>query len=160
MVSQRLGGKENDMPMPRPLAGLPRYLNPVLTPLAGRLPPLAILHHRGRRSGRAYKTPVQAYRTPQGFVVALACNRNAAWALNLQAADGGEMTRGGRRYQLTRPRRSGPDAQKLLAAWASAMMRALDIEDYLEFDATQKSSSTEASAHGSGAEEHAPPPGS
>jgi deazaflavin-dependent oxidoreductase (nitroreductase family) len=107
------------MPMPRRLAGLPRYLNPVLKPLAGRLPPLAILHHRGRRSGRVYDTPVQAFRTPEGFVVALAYDRNAAWALNLLAASGGEMTRAGRRYELTRPRRSGPDARKLLPAWAS-----------------------------------------
>lgn len=124
------------MPMPGPLTGLPRYLNPVLRPLARRLPPLAVLHHRGRRSGRSYETPVQAYRTPQGFVVGLAYDKDAAWALNLLAAHGGEMTRAGRHYRLTNPRRSGPEARELLPGWAALMMRSIDVEDFLEFDAT------------------------
>ena len=129
------------MPMPRPLAGLPRYLNPVLRPLARWLPPLAVLHHRGRRSGTAYDTPVQAFRTPQGFVVALAYDKNAAWALNLLAAGGGEMTRAGRRYRLTNPRRSGPEAQHLLPRWAALELRSIDVEDFLEFDATPEPTS-------------------
>ena len=65
------------MPMPRPLAGLPRYLNPVLKPVARRLRPLAVLHHRGVRSRRIYDTPMQACRTPEGYIVGLAYNRNA-----------------------------------------------------------------------------------
>jgi deazaflavin-dependent oxidoreductase (nitroreductase family) len=65
-----------------------------------RAPTGAVLHHRGRRTGRSYKTPVLAFRTPDGYVVPLAYSRDAAWALNLLAAGGGEMTRFGRRYQL------------------------------------------------------------
>jgi deazaflavin-dependent oxidoreductase (nitroreductase family) len=125
------------MPMTGPFAVLPKYLNPVLTPLSGRLPPLALLHHRGRRSGKAYSTPVQAYRAGDGFIVGLAYDRDAAWALNLLTAGGGQMTRAGKRYRLSNPRRtSGPDALGRLPGWASWMMRALDIEDFIEFDAT------------------------
>ena len=50
------------MPLPGPFHVLPRYLNPALRSVAGYLPPVALLHLRGR-SGRAYATPVQAYRT-------------------------------------------------------------------------------------------------
>lgn len=124
------------MPMTGPLASLPRYLNPILTPLSGSLVPLAQLHHRGRRSGKSHTTPVQAYRTDGGFIVGLAYNRNAAWALNMLAAGGGEMTRARKRYTLSNPRRSGAEALGLLPWWASRMMRALDILDFIEFDAT------------------------
>jgi deazaflavin-dependent oxidoreductase (nitroreductase family) len=129
------------MPMPRALAGLPRYVNPVIRPLAGYVPPLAVLHHRGRRSGRSFDTPVQAHRTPAGYAVALAYDSNANWARNILAAGGGEMTRGGRRYVITRPRRSGPEARERLPTWAAATMRALQIDDYLEFDAQPASTS-------------------
>jgi hypothetical protein len=46
------------------------------------------------------------------------------------------MTRFGRRYQLTQVRRAGPEARELLPAWVSLMMRALRIDDFLQFEAT------------------------
>ena len=45
--------KDKTMPLPPPFHVLPRYLNPALRSVAGYLPPLALLHHRGRRSRRA-----------------------------------------------------------------------------------------------------------
>jgi deazaflavin-dependent oxidoreductase (nitroreductase family) len=124
------------MTFPRRMAALPRLLNPLVLPLTRRLPPLAVLHHRGRRSGRYYDTPVQAYHTPDGWVVGLAYDRNAPFALNLLAAGGGEMTRAGHRYRITQPRRVGREARERLPAWASLQMRAVGIDEYLQFDAT------------------------
>jgi len=124
------------MTFPRGMAALPHLLNPLGMPLARRLPPLAVLHHRGRRTGRSYDTPVQAYHAPDGWVVALAYDQNSAWVLNLLAAGGGEMTRAGRRYRIARPRRVGPETRKRLPALASLQMRAVGIEEYLQFDAT------------------------
>jgi deazaflavin-dependent oxidoreductase (nitroreductase family) len=124
------------MTFPRRMAALPRRLNALVMPLTRRVPPLAVLHHRGRRSGRAYDTPVQAYPTPDGWLVGLAYDHNAPFALNLLAAGSGEMTRAGRRYRITQPRRVGGEARHLLPAWASLMMRAVGIEEYLRFDAT------------------------
>jgi deazaflavin-dependent oxidoreductase (nitroreductase family) len=124
------------MTFPRPMAALSRLLNPLAMPLTRRLPPLAVLHHRGRRTGRSYDTPVQAYPTPDGWVVGLAFDRNAPFALNLVAAGGGEMTRAGRRYRITQPRRVGREARELLPAFTSLQMRMVGIEDFLQFDAT------------------------
>ena len=44
------------------------------SPLAGRRwnPIFALVLHRGRRSGRAYQTPVAARRVADGFLIALA----------------------------------------------------------------------------------------
>ncbi|MGY2063804.1 nitroreductase family deazaflavin-dependent oxidoreductase, partial [Nocardia gipuzkoensis] len=37
-----------------------RFVNPVVRPLAPYLPGFAVIEHRGRKSGRAYSTPVNA----------------------------------------------------------------------------------------------------
>jgi deazaflavin-dependent oxidoreductase (nitroreductase family) len=118
------------------LSGLPKILNPRLTPLARRLPPLAVLHHRGRKSGRSYDTPVQCYRTKSGFLVGLAYDSNAQWAQNLLAAGTGGITRSGQRHAITRPRRRGPEALKDLPVPVAVTMRALGITEFLEFDVT------------------------
>jgi deazaflavin-dependent oxidoreductase (nitroreductase family) len=120
----------------RRMAAVPRLLNPLTMPLTRRLPPFAVLHHRGRRTGRSYDTPVQAYFTPYGWVVGLVYERHAPFALNLLASGVGEMTRAGRRYRITQPRRIGREARELLPGWASLQMRLLGIKDYLQFDAT------------------------
>lgn len=48
------------MAFPHLMAALPGLLNPLVLPLTRRVPPLAVLHHKGRRSGRPYDTPVPA----------------------------------------------------------------------------------------------------
>ena len=57
--------------------------NPLLGTIAWLLPPLAVLHHRGRRSGRPYRTPVVAFRTAGGFVVPMTYGTDVDWARNL-----------------------------------------------------------------------------
>lgn len=118
--------------------GLPKHLNPVLRPLARHLPPLAVLHHQGRKSGTPFDTPVQAFRTPTGFIVGMAYTSNPQWALNILAAGGASITRGGRTYTLTRPRRRGTEAYADLPAAIALMMRKLGIEEFLECDAAPR----------------------
>ncbi|MFF5279529.1 hypothetical protein [Streptomyces sp. NPDC000133] len=96
-----------------------------------------MLHHRGRRSGTSFDTPVQGFRTKTGFIVGLAYNANANWALNLLAGDGGEISRRGRRYTISRPRKRGAEARADLPAPIGFTMRKLGIDDFLEFDATR-----------------------
>jgi deazaflavin-dependent oxidoreductase (nitroreductase family) len=124
------------MTFPPQLAAVSRRLNPLVLPLTRRVPPLAVLHHRGRRSGRSFDTPVQAYHTRDGWLVGLAYSNHAPFALNLFAAGDGEMTRAGRRYRITKPRRVGREALKTLPALAALQMRAVGIDEFLQFDAT------------------------
>ena len=67
-----------------------RRLNPFMMSLArGRhVPMLAIIHHRGRRSGRSYTTPLAARKTTNGFVIPLTFGEQADWFRNVQAAGG------------------------------------------------------------------------
>jgi deazaflavin-dependent oxidoreductase (nitroreductase family) len=59
-------------------------------PLAGRrfFPLWGIVRHAGRRSGRAYDTPVVIQRTNDGFLIPLPFGGSTQWARNVLAARG------------------------------------------------------------------------
>ena len=82
-----------------------RLLNPLILSLAGsrRLPMFAVIHHRGRRSGRLYSTPVGARLTRDGFVIPLTFGKQADWFRNVQAADGCVIRWKGTDYALIEP---------------------------------------------------------
>lgn len=81
-----------------------RTLNPLKLHSAGRRHWYAArLDHVGRRSGRAYATPVIARPVPGGFAIPLAYGRDVDWHRNLTAAGRGVLTVHGTRYTITRP---------------------------------------------------------
>jgi hypothetical protein len=63
---------------------------------------LSALHHVGRRSGRAYVTPLGAYPYVDGFVLAVAYPE-VDWLRNVLAAGKCTLTRNGKEYALERP---------------------------------------------------------
>ncbi|RSD19931.1 nitroreductase family deazaflavin-dependent oxidoreductase [Amycolatopsis eburnea] len=60
--------------------------NQVLKHVAGWAPGFAIVVHKGRKSGREFRTPVNVFRTKDGFVVALTYGPAADWVKNVLAA--------------------------------------------------------------------------
>src|SRR5579872_6625183 len=62
--------------------------NRITGPFATRLPGFGMLTHVGRKSGRLYRTPVNVFRTADGFLIALTYGREAHWAQNVLAAGG------------------------------------------------------------------------
>ena len=94
------------MPFPQWLARLNKVgLNRVAKRVAPSLPGMGVVVHKGRRSGRTYQTPVNVFRTPDGFVIALTYGaEKTEWVKNVVAADGCEVRTGGRSYQADSPR--------------------------------------------------------
>jgi deazaflavin-dependent oxidoreductase (nitroreductase family) len=78
--------------------------NPIQRTYAWLLPPWAVIEHRGRVSGRSYRTPVNGYRRGSVFAVVVLYGADSDWVRNLVAAGGGGVVRGGRRYALHDPR--------------------------------------------------------
>jgi deazaflavin-dependent oxidoreductase (nitroreductase family) len=68
------------------------------------VPPWAVILHRGRRSGRSYRTPVLAFRQDRTLVIALLYGEESDWLRNLRAARGGQVVRMGRTFELREPR--------------------------------------------------------
>jgi deazaflavin-dependent oxidoreductase (nitroreductase family) len=77
--------------------------NQVVRTFAGRVAPMAVVVHRGRRSGRRYRTPVLAFRTDGGYVIALFYGADRDWVRNVLAAGGCTLQRAGRQVEATRP---------------------------------------------------------
>jgi deazaflavin-dependent oxidoreductase (nitroreductase family) len=57
----------------------------------------------GRKSGRVYRTPVNVFRAPNGFIVALTYSSQSEWVKNVLAADSCELKTVGRKYRLVAP---------------------------------------------------------
>ena len=64
--------------------------------LARVLPPLALIHHTGRRTGTRYATPVLLLREGSGWAVVLLYGEQSDWARNVLAAGGCRIERWGR----------------------------------------------------------------
>ena len=63
-----------------------RYLDPVLRPLAARLPTFAVMMHRGRKSGRVYRTPINVFRRGDAYLFFLTYGADVDWVKNVLAA--------------------------------------------------------------------------
>jgi F420H(2)-dependent quinone reductase len=60
--------------------------NRITSRFANRLPGFGILTHVGRKSGKVYRTPVNVFRAPDGFLIALTYGRDSEWVKNVLAA--------------------------------------------------------------------------
>ena len=77
--------------------------NRITSRFAARLPGFGILTHVGRKSGRVYRTPVNVFRAPEGFLIALTYGRESEWVRNVVAAGACQLETRGVQYQLCSP---------------------------------------------------------
>jgi len=80
-----------------------RYVNPMIRPVAKHLPGVAVIRHRGRKSGAAYETVVSAYRRDKVLAILLAHGKTN-WVKNIVAAGEADIHVGGRDLHLVNPR--------------------------------------------------------
>jgi deazaflavin-dependent oxidoreductase (nitroreductase family) len=93
------------MQLPQWLARFNRHVtNPIQRLWAGWAPTMGILEHVGRRSGNAYRTPLNVFSTDEGVAVLLTYGPNRDWLKNLTAAGEGRMRRYGKTFTVTDPR--------------------------------------------------------
>lgn len=108
------------MPLPTRMGRFNRLVTNRLTrPFAGWLPGFAILTHRGRRSGRTYRIPINAFRDGNDYVFALTYGPETDWVRNVLTAGGAEIETRGHHIQLTKPRISTDVAK----TWAPLPVR-------------------------------------
>ena len=109
--------------------------NPLMRTVAWLVPPLAVVHHAGRTSGRSYRTPVLAFPSANGLVIPMTYGRDVDWARNLIAAHGGEVEQLGRRVTFRNPRIVAFGAAEThLPAALRPVFRAMDLPGYLLLD--------------------------
>jgi deazaflavin-dependent oxidoreductase (nitroreductase family) len=77
--------------------------NRITGPFASWLPGFGIITHVGRKSGRRFRTPVNLFRSPGGFLIALTYGPDSQWVQNVLAAGGAELETRHTRYHLSAP---------------------------------------------------------
>src|SRR5207248_11373611 len=82
-----------------------RLFNPLVLRLAGTrlLPFYGVLEHRGRRSGKLFRTPVVVRPTSDGFIVPMPWGERTDWYRNVRAAGECVIRWRGRDYPLVQP---------------------------------------------------------
>lgn len=80
---------------------LKHTLNRVAIPLArAGVGPLAVVRHVGRKTGRAYETPLLLARLGDDFVAELTYGPDVDWYRNVEAAGRCTVLRGGVAYEI------------------------------------------------------------
>jgi deazaflavin-dependent oxidoreductase (nitroreductase family) len=79
------------------------FLNRITGLFAAHFSGFGILTHAGRKSGRVYHTPVNVFRAPDGFLIALTYGRDSEWVKNVLAAAHCQLETRGVVYELSSP---------------------------------------------------------
>jgi deazaflavin-dependent oxidoreductase (nitroreductase family) len=126
------------MPLPRFLPAVNRRVkNPVARRFAGRIPPFAIVVHKGRRSGNEYRTPIMAFPSPTGFAIALTYGPETDWVRNVLAAGTCTLEYRGDELPLTDPRLvHAAEVRAVLPAFIRYILRLMRVDDYLLMNRT------------------------
>jgi deazaflavin-dependent oxidoreductase (nitroreductase family) len=120
------------MPIPRAVARFNRVgFNRLSRHVAPHLPGFGVVEHRGRRSGRTYRTPVNLFRTDTGYLIALTYGADSDWVRNVLAAGEADLLTHGRRVHVTAPRRYHDDTRQGTRAFERQVLRLLRVSDFL-----------------------------
>lgn len=121
------------MPAPRWLARFNRHVtNRILGRLAPYVPGFGVITHTGRKTHRRYRTPVNVFRRPGGYVVALTYGPEADWVRNVLANGGCTLETRGRRVRLTQPRLFHDEQRRAMPAPVRPFLGLLHVYDFLE----------------------------
>jgi deazaflavin-dependent oxidoreductase (nitroreductase family) len=141
------------MPAPRWVARANKMgLNRLTKFVAPWAPGWAVVIHRGRKSGRTFRTPLWAFRRGNGYVIALTYGSSADWVRNVVAAGGCELESRRRHYQLSAPRLYRDENASDMPAFIRFMLRrVIKAPEFLGLDIvgelpTETASRTEATS--------------
>jgi deazaflavin-dependent oxidoreductase (nitroreductase family) len=123
------------------------FTNRLLGPLAFVVPPMAVLRHVGRKSGKQYRTPVVAFPSVAGYVIPMTYGQDVDWARNMLKAKGGEVVQFGRRHAVRNPRIATRDeAYRLLPPGVRSALYAANLPGFFLVDRAIVTSQRGASA--------------
>jgi deazaflavin-dependent oxidoreductase (nitroreductase family) len=115
-----------------------RVTNHLTRPLAPRLPGFGVVVHTGRRSKRRYRTPVNVFAAPGGYVIALTYGADSDWVKNVLAAGGCELETRGQLKHLTEPEVFHDKIVSQLPPVVRLMLRLLGVTDFMRVEAEVK----------------------
>ena len=106
--------------------------NRISSRFAPRLPGFGIVTHVGRKSGRVYRTPVNVFRAPNGFLIALTYGRESEWVKNVLAAGGCQLETRGVRYRLSAPTIVHDPSRRRFPIPVRIVLRLIGANDFMQ----------------------------
>jgi len=120
------------MPIPKRVAQWNKVgLNRVVRHIAPLMPGLGLVVHRGRRSGREYRTPVNVFPAEDGFIIALTYGPDTDWVQNIQAAGGCELRTRGRVLRLGEPRVYHDETRQGIRPVERQVLKLIGVADFV-----------------------------
>jgi deazaflavin-dependent oxidoreductase (nitroreductase family) len=113
------------------------FANRLIGPSLARLPGFGAVCHRGRRSGRLYRTPVRVLRSGDRYVMSLPHGPDSDWVRNVLAAGGCELRTGRRCIRLAYPRVFTDEALASIPAPLRPLFRRLNAVNFIELRPAQ-----------------------
>jgi len=111
-------------------------LNKVTRQLAPWLPGLGVVVHRGRRSGKQYRTPINVFARPgDRYILALTYGADTDWVKNVVASGGCELLTRGTHIELTAPRLFHDETRREIRVVERTILGLLHVYDFLELHA-------------------------
>lgn len=124
------------MPIPRVVARLNKAgLNRVTKHIAPWAPGFGVVVHHGRRSGRAYQTPVNVFTVGDGYVIALTYGPDSDWVKNVLAEGACELRTRGSVVRLTAPRLYRDETRHDIRPLERQVLRVIGVADFLSLAA-------------------------
>ena len=117
----------------RPVAAFHRAItNRIAKPFASRLPGFGVVTNAGRTSGKLYRTPVNVFREPGGFLIALTYGRDSGWVRNVLAAGRCQLETRRVTYQLSEPVIVNDPTRRRFPLLVRVVLGLIDANDYLQ----------------------------
>jgi deazaflavin-dependent oxidoreductase (nitroreductase family) len=108
------------------------FTNRITSLFAGWLPAFGILSHVGRKSGKIYRTPVNVFRAPSEFIIALTYSSQCEWVKNVLAADSCELKTVGRKYRLVAPKVVRDTTRRRFPLPVRLILTLVGADEYME----------------------------
>ncbi|WP_026455123.1 nitroreductase family deazaflavin-dependent oxidoreductase [Saccharomonospora iraqiensis] len=120
------------MVLPKTLARFNRIAtNRVAGRIAPHMPGMGLLTHVGRRSGRRYRTPLNAFPTRDGYVLPVTYGADSDWVRNVLAAGGGDLTTRGRTVRLEQARLVTDRTRAAVPAVARPLLGLAGVDEFV-----------------------------
>jgi deazaflavin-dependent oxidoreductase (nitroreductase family) len=122
------------VPIPRGVAKFNRVgLNRLTRYVVPHAPGFGLLVHRGRKSGREFRTPVNVFAHDGGWRIALTYGPDSDWVKNVLAAGGAGIVVRGRERRLTDPRLVTDDTLAGMPAPVKLVLRRIGVNQFVDF---------------------------
>ncbi len=108
-----------------------RVFNPLVRGFIHWLPGFALVVHRGRRSGRLYRTPMTVFRDGTDYILALTYGRDSDWVKNVMVAGEAELRMGASVRHVVRPQLFVDGQRRLVPLPVRILLRLMRVDTFL-----------------------------